>query len=370
MKLEEKILEVNFGPQHPATHGVLRVKVKLDGEYVLEAQPILGYLHRNAEKLSEMKYYVQSTIFMDRLDYVSAHQMELGYVLAAEKLVEVEAPERANYIRVLFAELNRIASHLVFIAAFGLDAGMMTPFFYCFREREKIIEMYEMTSGARLEYNYFSIGGVYKDLPEGFEEKFKAFYEEFPKKMEEIRNLFATNEIFVSRTKKIGILKPEDAKSLSVTGPVLRASGVPFDIRKEYPYLMYDKLDFDIPTYSVGDVYNRFMIRFDEMKQSLRIAKQVMDKMPGGEYYNQKARKQFMLRLKGTGEVYSRTESSRGEFGIYLIGDGTPKPYRVRIRSPTFHNMTAIPVVSRGYKISDMVLSISSMDPVFGEVDR
>ncbi len=368
--MEERIIEVNFGPQHPSTHGVLRVKVKLNGENIVDAQPIIGYLHRNAEKLSEQKFYPSVLIFMDRLDYVGNHNMELGYVLAVEKLAKIDVPERAVWIRMLVAELNRIASHLVWLGTMGLDLGMINPFFYCFREREKIVQMFEMLSGARLTYNYISIGGVYKDVPNEFKDKFMEFYNEFPKRLDEIQDLFLENEIFIQRMKGIGILTPEDAKSYSITGPVLRASGIKYDIRKVQPYLHYDKVEFEVPTQKEGDNYARFLVRMEEMRQSLKIAKQALDNMPEGEYYNPLYRKQGLIKIRGKGESYVRTESPRGEFGVYVVGDGSQKPYRVRIRSPAFHNLSALSVMVKGYKIADMIATLSTLDPVFGEVDR
>ncbi|MDP8011958.1 MAG: NADH-quinone oxidoreductase subunit D [Thermoplasmata archaeon] len=368
--MEERIIDVNFGPQHPSTHGVLRVKVKLNGETIVNAEPIIGYLHRNAEKLSEDKFYPSVAIFMDRLDYVSNHNMELGYVLAVEKLAEVQVPERANWIRMMVVELNRIASHLVWAGTMGLDLGMITPFFYTFREREKIIQLFEMLSGARLTYNYISIGGVYKDIPGEFKDKFLEFYNEFPKRLDEIQSLFMENEIFIQRMKGIGYLSPEKAMSYSITGPVLRASGIKYDIRKNFPYLYYDKVDFEIPTAKDGDNFSRFIVRMEEMRQSLKIAKQAFDKMPEGEYFNPLYRKQGLIKIKGKGESYSRTESPRGEFGVYVIGDGTSKPYRVRIRSPAFHALSATNEMVKGSKIADMIATLSTLDPVFGEVDR
>ena len=368
--MEERIIDVNFGPQHPSTHGVLRLKVKLNGETIVEAQPIIGYLHRNAEKLSESKFYPSVLIYIDRLDYVSNHNMELGYVLAVEKLADISVPERAQWIRMMVAELNRIASHLVWLGTMGLDLGMITPFFYTFREREKIVQIFEMLSGARLTYNYISIGGVYKDIPGEFKEKFLEFYNEFPKRLDEIQKIFDENEIFIQRMKGIGYLSPEDAMNYSITGPVLRASGIKYDIRKKFPYLYYDKVEFEIPTSSDCDNYARYKVRIEEMKQSLRIAKQAFDKMPDGEYFNPVYRKQGLLKIKGKGEVYSRTESPRGEFVVYIVGDGTYRPYRLRIRSPAFHNLSATNIMVRGLKIADMVATLSTLDPVFGEVDR
>ncbi|HLH86737.1 MAG TPA: NADH-quinone oxidoreductase subunit D [Thermoplasmataceae archaeon] len=365
-----KWVELNFGPQHPSTHGVLRLRAKLEGEIVRELEPIIGYLHRNAEKICELDYYCDAMIYFDRMDYVGAMNMEVGYLEAAEKLLGIPPPERAQWIRVIMAELNRIASHLVWAGAFGLDIGMLTPFFYCFVEREKILRIFAEACGSRQETNYMSIGGVYQDFNEKIIYMIEEFINQFPKKLEDIFNAFVKNDIFISRNKGIGILEPEVAIDYGVTGPMLRASGVEYDVRKAEPYLVYDKLNFDIPVSYKKDNLARFLVRFEEMRQSIKILKQAIKKIPDGPYFNPKAKKSLMIRLRGEGEVYARTESSKGEFGVYLVGDGGVKPYRVRVRSPTFKNLSVLPVLAKDQMIADMIAISGTIDLVFGEVDR
>lgn len=368
--MEDRLVEVNFGPQHPSTHGVLRIKVKLDGEIIVDAQPVIGYLHRNAEKLSEMGSYPKAMIYIDRLDYVASMNMELGYVLSVEKLMDAQVPERAQWIRMLFAELNRIASHLIWLGTHGLDMGMLTPFFYCFRERERVLRIFDEVSGSRLLYNYFAIGGVYSDITPKSIDLIREFIGDFGKKLDEVQSIFAKSYIYVKRTKGVGKLSMEDSISYGVTGPILRASGKNWDLRRNQPYLFYDKINFDVPTRPEGDVYARFLVRIEEMRQSLKIAKQITDKIPGGEFYNKRFSKPMLVRLKANGEAYMPTESPKGEYGVYLIGDGSTIPYRVRIRSPSFANLSSVPAMLKGYKIADLTATVSSIDPVFGEVDR
>lgn len=363
-------VELNIGPQHPSTHGVLRLKVKLDGEIVKDVEPIIGYLHRNAEKLCEMDYYCDALIYFDRMDYVGAMNMELGYLEAAERLLGIPPPERAQWIRVVMAELSRIASHLVWAGAFGLDLGMLTPFFYCFIEREKILRIFTAVSGSRQQTNYMSIGGVYQDIDDQIIYDIEQFTEEFPKKLEEIFNTFVKNDIFISRNKGVGILEPDVAIQYGVTGPMLRASGVEYDVRKAEPYLVYDKINFDIPVSYKKDNLARFLVRFEEMRQSVKIVKQAIKKIPEGPYFNPKAKKSLMIRLRGEGEVYARTESSKGEFGVYLVGDGGVKPYRVHVRSPALKNLSVLPVLARDVMIADLFSISGTIDLVFGEVDR
>lgn len=363
-------MELNIGPQHPSTHGVLRLKAKLDGEIVREVEPIIGYLHRNAEKLCEMTIYCDNMVYFDRMDYVNSMIMESGYLEAAEKVLNIPPTERAMWIRVIMSEMSRLASHLVWAGAFGLDLGMLTPFFYCFIQREQILNIFTEVCGSRQETNYMSIGGVYQDLTEEMITHIREFLDQFPKKLDEIYNLYINNDIFYSRTKGIGILPKEVAIDYGVTGPMLRASGVPYDVRKDEPYLFYDKVNFDMPVSQKGDVLARFLVRFEEMRQSVKIVKQALEKLPEGPYFNPKAKKSMMIRLRGEGEAYSRVESSKGEFGTYIIGDGGVKPYRVRVRSPTFKNLSAVSYLGRGVMIADLVAITGSVDLVFGEVDR
>ena len=369
-EMEDKVIEVNFGPQHPSTHGVLRIKVKLDGEIIVDAQPVIGYLHRNAEKLAEMGAYPKGMIYIDRLDYVAALNMELGYVLAVENLMDVQVPERALWIRQMMVELNREASHLIWLGTHGLDMGMLTPFFYCFRERERILRIFDEITGSRLLYNFFAIGGVYSDITPKAIDMIKEWTEDFGAKLEEIQSILGKSYIYVSRTKGVGTLSAEDVLSYGITGPMQRASGIKRDLRKDSPYLFYDKVNFDIPYRTEGDVYARFLVRIEEMRQSIKIVKQVLEKLPQGDFYNKKYSKPMLVRLKATGESYVPTESPKGEFGIHLIGDGSSIPYRVRIRSPSFANLSSIPTMLKGYKIADLTAAVSSIDPVFGEVDR
>lgn len=362
--------ELNIGPQHPSTHGVLRLKVKLDGEIIKDVEPVIGYLHRNAEKLCEMSYYCDNLIYFDRLDYVASMIMESGFLEAAEKVLDIEVPERAKWIRVIMSELSRIASHLVWAGAFGLDLGMLTPFFYCFIQREKILNIFTEVCGSRQQTNYMSIGGVYQDLQEETITHIWEFLKQFPEKLEEIYKLFIKNDIFFSRTKDIGYLPKDVAIDYGVTGPMLRASGVPYDIRKDEPYLTYDKVNFDVPVSQKGDVLARFVVRFEEMRQSARIVKQALEKLPDGPYFNPKGKKSLMIRVRGNGEAYSRVESSKGELGTYIVADGSVRPYRVRIRSPTFKNLSVLPVLAKDTMIADLVSISGSIDLVFGEVDR
>lgn len=363
-------MELNIGPQHPSTHGVLRIKAKLDGEIVKEIEPVIGYLHRNAEKLCELTFYCDNLIYFDRMDYVNSMIMEAGYLEAAEKVLNIPPPERAKWIRVIMSELSRIASHLVWAGAFGLDLGMLTPFFYCFIQREKLLDIFAETCGSRQETNYMSIGGVYQDLTDEIIQHIRDFLDQFNAKLDEIYNLYVSNDIFYSRTKGIGYLSKETAIDYGVTGPMLRASGVPYDVRKDEPYLTYDQVDFDIPISTKSDVLARFSVRFEEMKQSARIVRQALDKLPEGPFFNPKAKKSMMIRLRGEGEAYSRVESSKGEFGTYIVADGSVKPYRVRVRSPAFKNLSVMPELAKDVMIADLVAISGSIDLVFGEVDR
>lgn len=363
-------VELNIGPQHPSTHGVLRLKVKLDGEIIREVDPVIGYLHRNAEKICELDYYCDSLIYFDRMDYVGAMNMEVGYLEAAEKLLGIPPPERVQWIRVIMAELSRIAAHLVWAGAFGLDLGMLTPFFYCFIEREKILRIFTETCGSRQETNYMSIGGVYQDFNDKIVYDIEEFIEQFPKKLGVIFDAYVKNDIFISRNKGIGILEPEVAIDYGVTGPMLRASGIDYDVRKAEPYLVYDKVNFDIPVSYKKDNLARFLVRFEEMRQSIKIIQQAIKKIPDGPYFNPKAKKSLMIRLRGEGETYARTESPKGEFGVYLVGDGGVKPYRVRVRSPSFKNLSILPVLAKDVMIADLVAISGTIDLVFGEVDR
>lgn len=364
MHTQEYIL--NIGPQHPSTHGVLRLITKLDGENILEIKPDIGFLHRSIEKICENRLYLQCIPYFDRVDYVASMNAEWSFVLAVEKIANIKVPKRAQYIRVICAELNRIASHLVWLGAFNLDLGSVTPFLYSFRERENIIDLFEMLTGQRLLYNFFRFGGVKNDLPEGFIEKLKIFLDDFASKLKDYHTLITKNPIFQARTKEIGIISKELAETYSLSGPVLRGSGIKYDIRKNEPYSVYDEFDFEIPCYKEGDCFSRYMVRMDEMQESLNIIKQAISKMPAGEILN---RQPFMMDVhKGRG--YFRTESARGEMGVYLESDGSNKPYRVRIRTGSFANLNILPRLAGELRMQDLIAVLGSLDFVMPEVDR
>ncbi len=408
---------LNFGPQHPAAHGVLRLILELDGETVVSADPHVGLLHRATEKLAESKPYNQSIGYMDRLDYVSMLCNEHGYVLAMEKLLGITAPIRAQYIRVMFDEITRILNHLLWIGAHALDVGAMTMFLYAFREREDLMDCYEAVSGARLHATYYRPGGVYRDLPERMAQynpaQFKAkdskwrnanrqgplldfiqdFTERFPKCVDEYETLLTDNRIWKQRTVNIGIVSPERAIALGFTGPMLRGSGVAWDLRKKQPYAAYDKVDFDIPVGKTGDSYDRYLVRMEEMRQSNRIIRQCVDWLrvnPGPvtaddtKVVPPKREKMkndmeamihhFKLFTEGfcipAGEAYAAVEHPKGEFGVYLVSDGANKPYRLKVRAAGFPHLAALDEMVKGHMLSDVVTIIGTQDIVFGEIDR
>ncbi|HEC57375.1 MAG TPA: NADH-quinone oxidoreductase subunit D [Candidatus Syntrophoarchaeum butanivorans] len=363
-----KVVEIpiNMGPAHPATHGVLRLKLKLDGEIVKEITPVIGYLHRGIEKIAETKTYPQFIPYTDRLDYVGSMIYNHGYVKGVEELLGIEVPERAEYLRVMMAELSRIASHLIWLSAWGLDLGAMAPFFYCFREREEILNLFEMICGARITFSYMRIGGVSKDMPEGFAERLQRFLDIFPEKIDEYEALLTENEIFLARTVGIGRLSREEAIDYGVTGPVARASGLNYDIRKIEPYSVYDRFDFRIPVENGCDVYSRYLVRMEEMRQSTRIVQQALDGIPEGDIMAKVPKK-----IKPpAGVVYSRVEGSKGEVGYLIISDGSDKPYRIKIRSPAYSNLSALPAMCKDAKIADLVATVGSIDICLGEMDR
>ncbi len=362
---EDEIL-VSMGPQHPATHGVLRVVLKLSGETIVDAYPDIGYLHRGVEKIAEGWTYPQFIPMTDRLDYVAAMGNELTYVLGVERLMGLEVPPRAAYIRVIMAELQRVASHLVWLGAFGTDMGALTMFLYCFREREKVIDLFELATGARLTYSYMRIGGVRNDLPDGFVEKTRAFIKLMRQRLKEYDDLFTGNRIFEARTKGVGPLTAEQAIALSATGPTLRGSGVPYDVRRTDPYLIYDKLQFEVPVGKNGDTYDRYICRMQEIRESLKLVEQCLDALPEGEVM---AKVPKVIKPPA-GEVYALTEAPRGALGVYIVSNGTANPYRLHWRAPTFANLQIIPDTTRGFKIADAVAIMGSIDVVLGEVDR
>ena len=388
---EIKNLTLNFGPQHPAAHGVLRLVLEMDGEIVERADPHIGLLHRGTEKLIEHKTYLQAVPYFDRLDYVAPMSQEHAYALAVEKLMGLEVPERGQYIRVLYAEISRLLNHLLNISAFALDVGAMTPLLWWFEEREFLMEFYERVSGARLHAAYFRPGGVHRDLPAGLSEDIMAFVERFPKMLDDVEHLLTENRIFKQRTVDIGVASAEQAMDWGFSGPMLRASGVAWDVRKAEPYDVYDRMDFDIPIGKNGDCYDRYLIRLEEMRQSLRIMKQCLQKMPEGPVRTEDPKvspprraemKQsmealihhFKLYTEGyhvpAGETYTAVEAPKGEFGVYLISDDSNKPYRCKIRAPGFAFMQATDFLGKGHMLADLVAIVGSMDIVFGEVDR
>jgi NADH-quinone oxidoreductase subunit D len=409
---------MNFGPQHPAAHGVLRLVLELDGEVIQRADPHIGLLHRATEKLAEHKTYLQALPYMDRLDYVSMMCNEHAYCLAIEKLLEIDVPLRAQYIRVMFDEITRILNHLLWLGAHGLDIGAMTVFLYCFREREDLMDCYEAVSGARLHAAYYRPGGVYRDLPEHMPQYQESslrskedvkrlnanrqgsvldfiedFASRFPKLVDEYETLLTDNRIWKQRTVGIGVVSAERAKALGFTGPMLRGSGVAWDLRKKQPYAVYDRMEFDIPVGVSGDCYDRYLVRVEEMRQSNRIVKQCMDwlrRNPGPVITdNHKVAPPSRLEMKANmeelihhfklftegmhlppGEAYAAVEAPKGEFGIYLVSDGANKPYRMKIRAPGFPHLAAMDELARGHMIADVVAIIGTMDIVFGEIDR
>ena len=358
---------VNLGPQHPSTHGVFRLKVTLDGEIVQDAEMRIGYLHRSMEKLAEERTYTQNIPFTDRIDYLAAMSNNLAYCLAAERLLGVEAPPRAQAIRVLFAELQRVASHAMANGTFINDCGAWhTPLFHMFRDRERVLDMFEMTCGARLTTNYMRIGGVAFDLPEGLMPALRKFLDDMPERIADYEALLMENEILHARARGIGVLSPEMAINSSISGPVLRATGVPWDLRKADPYCGYEDYEFDIPVGERGDCFDRFLVRMAEVKQSLRILEQVYERIPEGPWL---ADVPLHARPE-PGEVYARVESPRGELGFYLVSDGGPAPYRFHCRPPSLINLTALKEMSVGGTLADAIVTLGSIDIVVGEIDR
>lgn len=370
---ERREMVINMGPQHPSTHGVLRLELVLDGEVVKEVRPNIGYLHRCFEKYAEkLGDYTSVTAYTDRMDYVSAMNQEFGYVIAVERMLELEVPERVEYIRVIIAELQRIASHLLGIGAFGLDLGAFTPFLYLFTEREKILDIFEKTSGARLLYNYMTVGGLMKDVHKDFKKDTTEFVKTFRPKIKELNDLLSYNKIFINRTANIGVLPEKVALNYAASGPVLRGSGKKWDLRKNDPYSIYDRFDFDIPVGSgemgtLGDCWDRYMVRVREMEQSLQIIEQALDGMPDEGDVTEVVPKR--IRPK-EGELYVRTETPRGELGYYIISDKSGSPFRVKARAPSFVHLSVLPAISKGALIADMVAIVGSIDIVLGEVDR
>ena len=364
--LDADEIVINMGPQHPSTHGVFRVKLTLDGEKIIGSECIIGYLHRGMEKIAENRTYPQFTPYTDRMDYVAAVSNGLGYCEAIEKLQGVEVPPRAKYVRTILTELQRIASHLLWLGTHALDIGAMTPLFYTFREREEVLRIFENYSGARLTTHAFRIGGLQYETYDGFEDQVRKFCADIDRKVDEYEQLLTGNRIWVGRTKGIGVLKAEDAIALGVSGPVLRGSGVRWDIRKAQPYEAYPELDFDIPIGENGDTFDRYVVRLQEIRQSRRILMQAVDKLPTGPILGRVSK----VLKPPAGEVYHSIEAPKGELGYYVVSDGTTHPYRVRIRPPSFINLQAFDQMVRGHLVADVVAIIGTIDIVLGEVDR
>ncbi|WP_225764726.1 NADH-quinone oxidoreductase subunit D [Inquilinus sp. Marseille-Q2685] len=383
---------MNFGPQHPAAHGVLRLVLELDGEVVERADPHIGLLHRGTEKLIEYKTYMQATPYFDRLDYVAPMNQEHAFALAVERLLGITPPERGQYIRVLFAEIGRVLNHLLNITTYALDVGAVTPSLWGFEERELLMEFYERVSGARLHANYFRPGGVAQDMPAGLADDIWAYTERFPKFVDDLESLLTENRIFKQRLVDIGVVTAEQAKAWGFSGPMLRASNIAWDLRKAQPYDVYDRMEFDVPVGLTGDCYARYLLRVEEMRQSNRIIRQCLEQMPKDGPVKTTDRKvspppraemkrsmealihHFKLYTEGyhvpAGETYAAVEAPKGEFGVYLVADGTNRPYRCRIRAPGFAHLQGLDFMSRGHMLADAVAIIGSQDIVFGEIDR
>ncbi|MBI4418977.1 MAG: NADH-quinone oxidoreductase subunit D [Ignavibacteriales bacterium] len=370
LRTDEMIL--NMGPQHPSTHGVLRLELVVDGEIIVDVIPHIGYLHRCFEKHAEhMTNYQQVIPYADRMDYLSSMCNDWAYALAVEKLLKTEIPERVQYIRLIMAELQRIASHLIAVGTYAIDMGAFTPFLWCFRDRERILDLFEMTCGARLLYNYIWVGGVSHDLPPSFVEKAKEFCRDFRTTLKEVHDVLTYNEIFIKRTANVGVLPKDVAINWACSGPMLRGSGVDWDLRRDDPYGIYDRFEWTVQVGkgemgTVGDCWDRYIVRMREMEESTRIIEQAVESVPEGNVQSSIPKR---IRPEA-GEVYVRSESPRGELGFYVISDGTASPYRVKARAPAFVNLSVLPEISRGAMVADLVAIVGSVDIVLGEVDR
>ena len=365
-RFETVDMMLNMGPQHPATHGVFRMVLTLDGERVVDVRPHIGYLHRGSERLCETESYAQVITLFDRMDYVSNINNELAFVRAAERLMGTEVPERAMYIRVILCELNRIASHLLFIGTFAIDLGAMTPIMYCFRERERIQNLFEHVTGARMMHNYLRIGGVKEDVPSDFAARVRKLVGEVRKGVEETDKLLSFNEVFLSRTQKVGVIDAATAISCGLTGPGLRGSGVPYDVRKDDPYEIYPYLTFKVPIGENGDCWDRYYLRVLECYESLSMIDQCLDQIEDGPIMAAGRR----IARPPAGEVYVHSENPRGDIGVYLVSDGSDKPYRVKVRPPSFCNLVALRPMMKDAWVADAVAILGSLDIVLGEVDR
>jgi len=366
-ELRDEEFLINMGPQHPSTHGVLRLVLKMEGEFIRDLVPHVGYLHRSIEKIAENRTYNQFMPYTDRIDYCASMPSNQAWAVAIEKLAGIEVPEKAEYLRVIMTELNRIASHLIYLGVMSLDLGAVTPFLYTFREREWILDLFEMTCGQRLTYHYIRIGGVSRDIPPEFGKSLKAFVADFRKKLDDYEAILTENPIFLGRTKNVGVLPLDVAKDCGASGPTIRGSNFAWDIRKAEPYSVYPKLNFTIPTGKVGDVWDRYIVRIQEMRQSCNLAEQALDGLPESDVI--RAKLPAVLKPPA-GEVFSRIEAPRGEMGYYVVSTGDKKPYRVKIRTASYGNLQVLAPISIGWKIGDLVAIFGSLDVILPEVDR
>lgn len=366
-ELRTEELKINLGPQHPSTHGVYRAVITVDGELVTNIEPHIGYLHRCFEKIAEAQTYSQFMPFTDRMDYVSSMLNNWGYAMAVERLAGINVPERAEYIRVIVGELNRIASHLVYYTTAGLDLGALTPFFWLFEDREEILDLFNKVCGARQTFNYIRIGGVSQDVPDGWTGEVSEFLNQFEEHLVDFKKILLDNWIFKERMIDVGKFSAEDALCWGATGPCLRASGVAYDVRKDDPYSVYPRLEFEVAVRYGGDNYDRTLVRFDEMRQSIRILRQAIEQIPGGPVMADGL--PWMI-CPPPGEAYAHVESSRGDLGFFVVSDGTPKPYRLKIQGPSFANLQAFPAMATGSYVADTIAILGTIDPIFGEVDR
>ncbi|MDX9857223.1 MAG: NADH dehydrogenase (quinone) subunit D [candidate division Zixibacteria bacterium] len=391
MALEERTLHINMGPQHPSTHGVLRVELEVDGETVIRAKPVIGYLHTGIEKTMESKLYYKAIPCTDRMDYLAPMSNNLGFCLSVEKLMDIEVPDKVKWARVCLTELTRLNSHLVWVGTHALDLGAMSMLLYAFRERESILDVYEACSGQRMMSTYFRIGGLAKDLPPDFDKKIRAIIKDFPARINDYETLLTNNQIWINRTRNVAVISAEDAINWSLSGPMLRGSGVKHDLRKDNPYSGYENFDFEVPIGRNGDAYDRYLVRLEEMRQSLRIIQQCLDGMPEGPFRAhvpgvvlppkedvlhkmESMIFHFKIITEGfrapKGAAYVGIESPKGELGFYIQGDGSNRPVRIRVRPPSFVNLAVLPALVEGHLFSDVVCAIGSIDIVLGEVDR
>ena len=367
MTLRTEPITINLGPQHPSTHGVFRLRVTFDGEIVVAAEPVLGYLHRGSEKLAESRTFVQVVTLTDRMDYTSSMTNNQAYVMTVEKLAGIEVPERAQYIRVISAELSRISSHLMATGFLLNDLGAFaTPLMYCFRERERILDLFEMLCGARITLSFMRPGGIFQDAPEDFWPSLNDFIGNFPNYLDELETLITGNEVVLARTNDVGIISPSDAINASLSGPMLRATGVEWDLRKADPYEIYDRLEFNVPIGSKGDTFDRYFVRVQEMRESIRIIEQCLHDIPKGPV---RAQTPFFVRPP-SGDAYAAVEGPKGELGFYIVSDGGIAPYRCKVRAPSFINLTLLKEMLVGWKMGDLITIFGSIDIVLGEVDR